>query len=47
MDKKSRVLIGMSIIAVLISAGVLYRNTMVLHRFEIIQNDDGVPEVEE
>ena len=47
MDKKSRVLIAISIIAVLVSMGVLYRNTMVRQEFEIIQTETGIPEVEE
>jgi hypothetical protein len=47
MDKKSRVLIAVSIAAVLVSTLILYRNTMVLHRFDIIQTESGIPEVEE
>jgi hypothetical protein len=46
MDKKSRTLLVFVIIATLFSIGVLYRKTIVLHQFDITENESGIPEIE-
>ncbi len=47
MDRSSKILIAIIIIGVVASLAVLYRNTMMSQSFEIIQNENGIPEVPE
>jgi len=47
MDKKSKILIALVVVATLFSAAVLYKKIMMQHNFEIIQTESGIPEVGE